>query len=108
MKCTARTSGQKRPCKRDAIKGGTVCATHGGSAPQVKAKAQERLAALVVPAIDRLGTLMRQQKNLHVALGATNSVLDRNGIKTREELKIVHDYEGSWDDDEPPKEHAKA
>lgn len=27
------------PCDRWAIKGGTVCPTHGGSAPQVKAKA---------------------------------------------------------------------
>ena len=36
-------------CRRAAIKGGTVCATHGGQAPQVKRKAAERLADLIDP-----------------------------------------------------------
>jgi hypothetical protein len=40
-KCTANTSGG-RPCKRWAIKGGTVCPTHGGSAPLVIAAAKNR------------------------------------------------------------------
>ena len=31
------------PCKAWAILGGYVCRTHGGAAPQVRAKAQERL-----------------------------------------------------------------
>lgn len=42
--CTANTSGSGNRCKKGAIKGGTVCATHGGSAPQVKAAAQRRYA----------------------------------------------------------------
>jgi hypothetical protein len=34
--CTAHSSSDPtRRCKRSAIRGGTVCATHGGSAPQV-------------------------------------------------------------------------
>lgn len=37
------------PCKRWAIAGGTVCPSHGGRAPQVKAKAAERLADLIDP-----------------------------------------------------------
>lgn len=32
------------PCKLPPIKGGVVCHIHGGSAPQVRAKANERLA----------------------------------------------------------------
>lgn len=40
--CTAiKRSGDR--CKRSAIKGGTVCSTHGGKAPQVLAAAQRRL-----------------------------------------------------------------
>jgi hypothetical protein len=51
MLCTAsRTDGT--PCKKQAIHGGTVCDTHGGSAPQVRKAANRRLAEL------RLATAM--------------------------------------------------
>lgn len=43
QRCTA-TSRSGAPCKRQAIIGGTVCASHGGRAPQVKAAAARRLA----------------------------------------------------------------
>lgn len=33
-----------QPCEKPPIKGATVCASHGGSAPQVKAKAALRVA----------------------------------------------------------------
>lgn len=39
---TSKQSGQQ--CRREATPGATVCATHGGKAPQVKAKAAQRLA----------------------------------------------------------------
>lgn len=35
-----------RPCERAAIAGGTVCPAHGGSSPQVKAKAAVRDAVM--------------------------------------------------------------
>ena len=38
----ARTSGEQ--CKRVAIEGGTVCRSHGGAAPNVKAAAARRVA----------------------------------------------------------------
>lgn len=40
-KCTARTARGR--CKRWPTRGATVCATHGGSAPQVRAAAAERV-----------------------------------------------------------------
>ena len=46
-RCTAHT--KRGPCKKAAIMGGRVCTTHGGSAPQVKAKAVERLLDLIDP-----------------------------------------------------------
>ncbi len=45
VKCSAKHG----TCRRAAIRGGTVCATHGGQAPQVKAAAAERLADLIDP-----------------------------------------------------------
>lgn len=44
VRCSARTSAGK-PCRAWAIAGGTVCAVHGGRAPQVKRAAARRLAA---------------------------------------------------------------
>lgn len=43
--CTAATKATGNRCKRRPIPGGTVCVKHGGGAPQVQAKAAERLLA---------------------------------------------------------------
>lgn len=48
-RCRATSKASKQQCKRGAIPGGAVCHKHGGSAPQVKAKAAERLADLIDP-----------------------------------------------------------
>lgn len=42
--CKAKASSTGQQCRRAAIKGGTVCLFHGGSAPQVRAAANRRLA----------------------------------------------------------------
>lgn len=42
-RCTGKRSNGE-PCRAWAIKGGTVCVTHGGAAPQVKRKAVANLA----------------------------------------------------------------
>lgn len=56
MKCTGHSSRTGKPCKRDAIAGGNVCLSHGGSAGQVKAKAKDRLErAAAAAAIKTLG-----------------------------------------------------
>ena len=49
-RCAAnRRDGSGVRCKKAAILGGTVCGSHGGSAPQVRRKAAERLADLIDP-----------------------------------------------------------
>jgi hypothetical protein len=47
--CKAKSSRTGKPCKAWAIQGGTVCRTHGGGAPQVRAKAKKRLWDLIDP-----------------------------------------------------------
>ena len=41
--CTAKAKSTGNQCKKDAIPGTNVCHVHGGNAPQVRKKAQERL-----------------------------------------------------------------
>jgi hypothetical protein len=48
-RCSAKSKASGQQCKRGSIPGGTVCHKHGGSAPQVRAAAQERLADLIDP-----------------------------------------------------------
>ena len=78
-------------CGNDAIKGGTVCHKHGGSAPQVKKAAALRLAELVDPAI---GVIARYLKNPtsgvkdETKLRAALAVLDRTGYHAGQEIHL--------------------
>jgi hypothetical protein len=86
-RCTAHNR-QGAQCGNPPIQGGTVCRMHGGAAPQVKASAQARLAALIDPAIDRLSRLLRTNDQ-QVAMRAVKDVLDRNGLKSPEQLEVT-------------------
>jgi regulator of extracellular matrix RemA (YlzA/DUF370 family) len=89
-KCKAHTSSGVA-CKNWAIKGGAVCAHHGGAAPQVKQAAEARLAALVDPAITRLTRIVTSTDSDAVALAAVKDILDRAGYKRVEEIKVSTD-----------------
>ncbi len=91
--CTA-TNRQGMRCGRAPIVGGTVCHYHGGAAPQVIAKAEERLAMLVHPAITRLGQLVDQAEFPSVAIAAVKDVLDRNMGKAAERVKVTGANDG--------------
>lgn len=54
VKCAAHSSRTGEPCQKWPIAGATVCRTHGGSAPQVKRKALERLKERQAPAVEVL------------------------------------------------------
>jgi hypothetical protein len=55
-RCTATSSQSGERCQKRPIVGGTVCYTHGGATPQVRAKAAERvLEAQVSREIGRQG-----------------------------------------------------
>jgi hypothetical protein len=73
---------QTRPCNKPPIKGGMVCMSHGGSASQVRAKADRRLLAMVEPSLIRLDALVQQNEHLPTALGALRTVLERAGSRS--------------------------
>jgi hypothetical protein len=87
-KCSA-TNRQGRQCGKPPIPGGTVCRMHGGAAPQVKAKALERLLALQNPAIDRLTKLIANDEYPSTAYAAAKDVLDRTMGKPKEQLELT-------------------
>lgn len=101
-RCTASSSnGSGKQCAAHAIRGGTVCVTHGGRAPQVKRKAEERLEAarqemleLIEPALTRLRTLLSAESEA-VQLAAVRDLLDRVGLgaKQKAEVEVTH-YDG--------------
>jgi hypothetical protein len=79
QRCSARISDGSRPCARWAINGSTVCATHGGQAPQVKKSAKERLAELVEPALKGLHKALKSGE-IPSIVKAAQIVLDRTGF----------------------------
>lgn len=87
-KCTAHSARTKKPCQRWAIMGANVCRTHGGAAPQVKARAEQRLREMVDPMISRLNELAMQTDNLKVASDCVRDALDRAGIGALVQAKV--------------------
>lgn len=91
-RCKARSKHSGKQCRRYAIAGGTVCPTHGGSAPQVQAAAARRLEAqklesdasaalawlgekAITDPLDELGRLATESRALTTALGARVNAL---------------------------------
>lgn len=81
--CAARTRSGV-PCKRSPIKGAVVCRAHGGAAPQVQARARERLALAsenMVVLLQRIAT--DEKEPVAVRLAAIKDVLDRAGVSAK-------------------------
>lgn len=87
-RCAARRRDGE-PCGMAPIRGATVCRKHGGAAPQVKRKAQERL-------LDGVPKMLRMLQSLAsdetvppaVRLAAIRDWLDRAGIDRKIEVEI--------------------
>lgn len=86
LKCTAHRSNGST-CGNWAIRGGRVCAVHGGRAPHVKARARQRLDDMVDPALVELRKLIARADSDSVRLSAIKDILDRTGYKLPERLE---------------------
>jgi len=85
--CTARRQDGK-PCGRWAIRGGNVCRVHGGAAPQVLARARERLTLAADAMARNLLGLADTADSESVRLAATNSALDRTGLGAKQSVDV--------------------
>ena len=90
-RCTAHSKRSGEQCGQIAIRGGRVCQSHGGRAPQVKMAAEARIQALVDPAITELTVLIRSADSDSVKLSAIKDVLDRAGYKPTEKRETKLD-----------------
>jgi hypothetical protein len=87
-RCTAHLSnGSGQRCKKAAIVGSTVCASHGGGAPQVKKSAKQRLADLIEPALAALRTALKSG-DLPTIVRAAQIVLDRTGFHPQHSVEL--------------------
>lgn len=98
-RCTAKKRGTDERCKKPAIKGGTVCRLHGGSAPQVQRSARERFNDLIDPMINITHKLAeRAQKGELTAqeqIALVKFIADRTGFVPGQ--KIEHNGKTTWD-----------
>lgn len=96
--CTAkRTNGE--PCRKTAIRGsaGPVCATHGGSAPQVKRNARIRIErAADRMAEELLGIAADVSMPPAVRLGAIRDALDRGGVSAKTSVEVEVGPTPAW------------
>jgi hypothetical protein len=88
--CVARSKRTGAACKNAPVAGSVVCRMHGGAAPQVLAKARERLA---LAADDAVSTLIRLMTDPKVSASdrrqAATALLDRAGISSKAELDVT-------------------
>lgn len=87
LTCTATAKGSGKRCQRAPIQGATVCRMHGGAAPQVKAKAEERLRALQAPALAALEELI-EQADPRTRVKIAEMVFDRTGLHPKQTTQI--------------------
>jgi hypothetical protein len=94
-KCT----GHKKdgsPCKKIPNRGATVCTSHGGAAPQVRKRAQERLQAAADVLMAALLKIAASAESEAVRLAAVKDALDRAGFGAAHMVKLAAMQ--PWDD----------
>ena len=98
-RCSATSKTTGNQCGRAPILGGSVCALHGGKAPQTVAAAKARLLEGVEPAIARLMRFIEAPPGLCALCGrsddtgaivsAIRTLLDRCGLGPSATMQVV-------------------
>ena len=93
--CSA-TNREGQPCRKYSMVGERVCRSHGGGAPQAKAKADQiiriaemRLRGLAPVAVATLEDLVTSADSEQVRLQAANSLVDRSVGRATERIQVA-------------------
>lgn len=90
-RCKATSWATGLRCKQPAIRGGEVCIVHGGGSPAAKAKAAQRIATMVDPALEVMLNLLVSKKTTDsVRFNVAKDILDRAGHKPVEKSENVN------------------
>lgn len=96
-RCRAKnTKGEQ--CQRISVAGARVCYMHGGAAPHVKRAAMARLENAADRMARNLLGLADEAESENVRLSATNSALDRVGIKSATEVVLSAGQQTGFDE----------
>ena len=97
-RCVAHRKNGDR-CKRQARRGAAVCDSHGGKAPQVRAKAQQRLAEAADNMARQLLKMATDEKvSDAVKLAAIRDALDRGGVSTKTSVEFSAKAPEPWEE----------
>src|SRR5687768_7248161 len=97
-RCTAMKSTTGERCTHYAVRGGTVCKYHGGSAPQVqKAISARRMADLYGPMLGSLGRLL--ESNDLDAIAKACALISRHYLSDTEAGRLPADQKPGFDFD---------
>lgn len=92
LRCRAHAKSTGKQCQHLPIPGGRVCENHGANAPQVIAKAHERLMVNADKASKQLIKLMANE-DPKIQLQAAKEILDRAGVTSRTKIDVdVHTF----------------
>lgn len=86
-RCTAHNRQGTR-CGRSPSPGSNVCRLHGAAAPQVQAKARQRLLQALDPAAAELVRIAREGKKEAVRVRAIEAIMDRTGLPREEKVEL--------------------
>ncbi|MGE0218418.1 hypothetical protein [Mycolicibacterium sp.] len=97
-RCVAHQRAEKggNQCHLPARRGGTVCRFHGGAAPQVKAKARERLDLAADRMARELLGIATGAESEAVKLAAVKDALDRSGVTGKQAVEV--EVKAPWEE----------
>jgi hypothetical protein len=96
-RCVAHRKNRNQ-CHLPARRGGTVCRFHGGAAPQVKAKARERLELAADRMARELLRIATGAESESVKLAAVKDALDRGGVPAKTEVAVEVKQPEPWEE----------